>query len=572
MTEMIGIDIGSHSIKLVGLKMTSKGPFLTYLEIQEIPYGKTEVKEVSEILSGMVRRAGLRGKKVRVSLSGSGTMIRQVIIPSMPKSEMKEAVRWEIRGHLPFPIDTAQIDFHLLDEFVEEGVKKLNLMVVACPENLIKRTLAILEGTGLKITHLDVAPFALWNVLIFLNLLPPNETISILDLGAEKTGIHIFKDGILQFSRDITPAGMDMTRAIMEEIPSKETPQTLYEEAERIKEEVGIPSESQPKGRIKGPINLSKISFLLRPWLERMAGEIRRSMDYFRSQFNVERIDRVLLTGGGAGLKNLLPYLANELNCPVEPVNPLKGILFDSKKIDPETIEQKGSAWTIAFGMALPEPKRIELLPVQKPFHFKIQFSKWIPIITPLVTLFLFLWIIWVMEGKLATTQKELEQKRSKVADIEALRSRLRLLKEKEEKVKQELSLYPSSISRPIPYRVLLREIHQMLPENMTLSRLEIHRKGKPLKKELKGPKAQPPDSQTEGKEIGLAGFVFGTDLTCLNSLAQFIERLENSPWFKNVRLISAEENKSYNQPSSEFEILSDIVLTDGKTTERPSP
>ncbi len=111
-----------------------------------------------------------------------------------------------------------------------------------------------------------------------------------------------------------------------------------------------------------------------------------------------------------------------------------------------------------------------------------------------------------------------------------------------------------------------------MLPENMTLSRLEIHRKGKPLKKELKGPKAQPPDSQTEGKEIGLAGFVFGTDLTCLNSLAQFIERLENSPWFKNVRLISAEENKSYNQPSSEFEILSDIVLTDGKTTERPSP
>jgi len=569
MPETIGLDIGSHAIKLVALKMTSKGPFLTHLGIRKIPYGVVEIKELSEILKQMLRQSGIKTKRVRMSLSGSGSIIRRIIIPSMPKSEMKEAIRWEIKAHLPFPIEKARIDFHILDEFVEDGVKKLDLIVVASPEDLIERTLSIAEGAGLQMTHLDAAPFALWNALSSWDWLKKEEAIALIDLGAEKTGIHIFKDGILQFSREVTPAGADITQAIMEEISSKETPQTLYEEAERIKQEVGIPSETQPKKMSKESVHLSKISFLLRPLLEKMTGEMRRSMDYFRNQFNMERVDRVLLTGGGANLKNLSSYLTHELNCPVQLFNPLKGILFDPKKIDPQVLDEEGSSLAIAFGIAIPEPKRIELLPAREPIFTRIQITKWIPIIAPLITLSIFFWIVWDMNGKLVSLQKELDLKKAKVANIEALKSRLKLLKEKEEKIKQELSLYPSSLSTPVPYREILRVIHQILPENMTLTHLEIHQKGKPIQKETKALK--PEGSQTDEKEIYLSGLVFGTDLNCLNALAQFIERLENSPHFKNVRLISADENKSYNRPSSEFGILSDIVLIKEKRLERPS-
>ncbi len=569
MRETIGLDIGSHAIKLVVLRMTSKGPFLTHLEVRKIPYGKADIKELSEILKQMLRQSGIRTKKVRMSLSGSGSIIRRIIIPSMPKSEMKEAIRWEIKAHLPFPIENARIDFHILDEFVEDGVKKLDLIVVASPEDLIERTISIAEASGLQMTHLDVAPFALWNALSSLDRLKKEEAIALIDLGAQKTGIHIFKDGILQFSREVTPAGDDITQAIMEEISSKETPQTLYEEAERIKQEIGIPSESQPKELPKESIHLSKISFLLRPLLEKMAGEIRRSIDYFRNQFNIDRVDRVLLTGGGANLKNLSSYLTNELNCPVQLFNPLKGILFDSKKIDPQVLDEEGLSLAIAFGMSIPKPKRIELLPTREPIFTRIQITKWIPIMAPLITLLIFFWIVWEMDGKLASLQRELDFKKAKVANIEVLKSRLKLLKEKEEKIKQELSLYPSSITTPVPYREILKDIHQILPENMTLTHLEIHKKGKPFKKETKALKTE--ESQTDEKEIYFSGLVFGTDLNCLNALAQFIERLENSPHFKNVRLISADENKSYNQPSSEFGILSDIVLIKEKRLERPS-
>ena len=95
---MIGLDIGSHSIKLVGLKMTSKGPFLTCLGIKEIPPGKDkeDVNTVAETLKSLLSEVGLKSKRVRLAVSGSGVHIKQISIPSLPKAELKEAVRWEI--------------------------------------------------------------------------------------------------------------------------------------------------------------------------------------------------------------------------------------------------------------------------------------------------------------------------------------------------------------------------------------------------------------------------------------------------------------------------------------------
>ena len=173
MTEYIGLDIGSHSIKLVGLKMTSKGPFLTCLGMKEIPPNKDkeDVNAISEILKALVKEVGLKTRKVNLTVSGSGVQVKRISVPSLPKAELKEAVRWEIKNYLPFPVETAEIDFYILNEYVEDNVKKLNLMVVACPKHLIDRTLSIAEGAGLQPAHLDIAPFALWNTLLAWDLI-----------------------------------------------------------------------------------------------------------------------------------------------------------------------------------------------------------------------------------------------------------------------------------------------------------------------------------------------------------------------------------------------------------------
>ncbi len=553
--ETIGIDIGSHSIKLVGLKITSQGPVLTHAGIRKIPYEAAgeDLNLISETIKSLYKEIGLKPGKVRLTVSGSGVIIRRIIIPSMPKAELKEAIRWEIKGHLPFPVESAKIDFDILDEFVEDNVQKLDLIVVACPDSLIDRTLAIAKGAGLQPTHLDVDPFAHWNVLSAFDRLEKGKVVALIDLGSNKTGIHIFKEGNLQFSREVTPAGEDITRAIMEGIVSEEEPHLLYERAEKIKHEMAIFSKTSPERKDNEATNLSKIPFLVRPILEKLVAEIGRSLDYYKNQFLVERIDQLLLTGGGANLRDIGSYLSDELHLPVEQFLPFRKILLDSKEIDPEvakSLDQMSSMFTVATAVALAEPKRIELLPAKPSCWSKTRLEKSIPIASSLILLLVFLLIFWKMNEQVADMQRERDEKMVKVKTLETLQAKLVLLKDKEKQIKQDLSLFPSSMIVNIQFPEVLKEIRHVVPDNVTVTLLLVQDKSQTSKDE----------SQTkEGTEMRIKGLAFGSDLQCLSALAQMIERLEKSPLFKDAKLVTAEENKLYNLSGIEFEIVCDI-------------
>jgi type IV pilus assembly protein PilM len=555
MSETIGLDIGSHSIKLVGLKMTPKGTILTHAGIKIIPYGaeREDLNLISETIKSLYREVGLKPGKVRLTVSGSGVNITRITIASMPKAELKEAVRWEIKDHLAFPVESAKIDFHILEEFIEDNVKKLDLIVVACPEHLIDRTLSIAKGAGLQPTHLDVDPFALWNALLAFDRPGKEKVVALIDLGSNKTDIHIFKDGILQFTREVTPAGEDITRAIMEGIVSEEEPHLLYERAEKIKHGIAIFSKDFLERKDNEAISLSKISFLVRPVLEKLAAEIGRSLDYYKNQFHVERIDRLLLTGGGSNLTDIASYLSGELRLPAEQFVPFRNILLDSKKIDPQVIkslDKMSPLFTVATGAALPETKRIELLPVKPSYWSKARLEKTIPVVSTLILLLVFLLIFWKMSGQVADLQKERDDKISRVKTLETLQAKLVLLKDKEKQIKQNLSVFPSSMIVNVPFQDVLKSIRHIVPDNVTVTSLSVQDKSKTSKEE---PQAN------EGRELQIKGLAFGSDFQCLTAIAQLIEHLEKSPLFKNAKLVTAEENKLYNQHGTEFEIVCDI-------------
>ena len=558
MPETIGLDIGSHSIKFVGLKMTSKGPFLSHAGIKELPAGmdREDVNGLAQLVKDLFQETGFKSKKVRLTVSGPGVNIRRITMPFMPKAELSEAVRWEIKGHLPYPVETAQIDFEILNEYVEGNVKKLDVMVVACPKPLIDRTLSIGREAGLEAAHLGVAPVALWNALLTWEGIGRDENLALIDMGAEKIAIHLYRDRILQFSREVIPAGADITRAVMEGMDAAEIHEIRHRKAEETKRELKIPLEAQNEGIVDKSINLSKISFLVRPVLERMVAEIGRSLDYYKNQFNVDRIDRVLLTGGGANFKSIASYLSGELRLPVELFNPLEKIRFDAKKVEPHLLNQMGMHLTVAAGTALTKPKQIEFLPVRASFLSRERILKSIPVSAPLLTLIVFLLIFWHTSGEVGRLEKEWNAKTAGVTKPELLQNKLAALKEKEKKLRDELSLFPSSVLLPVPYEDVLREITRIMPQNIVLNHLSVEPKAMGSKKE---PQAE---VQQDGqKEIHLGGLAFGNDVQCLTALVRLIEGLETSHLFKNAKLISAEENRTYNQRSAEFKILAEVDL-----------
>jgi Tfp pilus assembly protein PilN len=291
---------------------------------------------------------------------------------------------------------------------------------------------------------------------------------------------------------------------------------------------------------------------------------------------------RVLLTGGGANLKNIVSYLGSELRLPVEHFNPFKSpqppftkggrgrILFDSKKIDIQLMNQTGSIFTIAVGIALPERNRIELLPAKKPILSMAQIGKWVPVLAPVTTFLIFLGIIWYMTGQVTTIQKERDMKMAKIATLDSLQAKLKQLKEKDLLVKEKLSQFPSSAMISVPYRDILKEFNSILPSNATLTLLSVQSKGKPFKKGA--PPSRPQEGETqkdENRELHITGLAFGSDVNCLTALALIIERLEGSPLFKNAKLVSADENKLYTQPGTGFEIVCDINLDNQKREEK---
>ena len=113
------------------------------------------------------------------------------------------------------------------------------------------------------------------------------------------------------------------------------------------------------------------------------------------------------------------------------------------------------------------------------------------------------------------------------------------------------------------------------MPENITLTLLSVQGKGKPLTKGAHPSKPQEGESQKEaGRELYITGVAFGTDVHFLTALAQIIERLEGSPLFNNVRLVSADEDKLYTQPGAEFGIVCGINLDNppSPTVNLPTP
>jgi len=473
----------------------------------------------------------------------------------MPKSELREAVRWEMKNHLPFPTESAQIDFIILGESADKDPKKLDLIAAVCPKQLIDRTLAIAEAAGLNPVHLTVGPFALWNLMLSLETFEKDKVIGLIDLGAEKKGIYLFQDGILQFGREVTPGGMDLTRAIMEGMDSDEEHQLLYDRAEKIKHEMGIPSKVFYEKNGDPSSNRSKIPYLVRPVLERLMAEIGRSFDYYRNQFHVERIDRLFLTGGGANTKNIATYLSETLGLPVERLNPFDKTLVDVKKIEAQFLDQRRSAFAIAVGIALPDRKRIELLPVKEPYWSKARMERWIPRLAAAITLLAFIWFIWNMSAELATLKKERDERMAKVKTLEMLQAKLTMLKEKENKMKADLSLFPSSTIIPVPFRKSLTGVSRIVPDNVTVTLLSIQ--SDKISSEKKPSKEESPENGAY--ELQIKGIAFGTDNHCLTALARMIEGLEKSSLFKNAKLVSADENKSYNRPGVGFEIICDM-------------
>lgn len=278
----VGLDIGSAFVK-VCLPKRGGRPLVARAASPEGAMSKGVLQQpeaVREVVNQLIKQQNLLNCPVVATLPASTLVLRHIQIPLLKPNETAEAVEWEAKRVLPFAVEEAQVDWLRQGTTINDEGEMQDILLVAVRDNIVQNYVEAIKDSGLRLVALDVAPMALgrW-------LLKGSQVSSlIIDLGAETTQLHFFDKGRLIFSRSVSIGGISATQSI-QSIEGIE-----FSEAETLK----------LRGNYKGE--------WLESWLSELGREVRRSLDYFRTNFGQgveEKFGQVLLTGGASSTRGL---------------------------------------------------------------------------------------------------------------------------------------------------------------------------------------------------------------------------------------------------------------------------
>lgn len=357
----LGVDIGNSSIKVVQMKKGPNGPQLVGLAIEPVPENAmvdgaiNDIQGIANIVKNIRRANNLKTDNAVTCLAAQNAILRFVPFPVMPDEELEIAVRNEAEHYVPYSLEDVHIDFAKLAHIEEEGMSRYLVLLVVAQKDFVNNLEHVFRDSGIHLASVDV------DTLAVLNALEPSigaaakidpaapeqapageekgEVVAVISIGARTTNVNILKNGILRFCRPIPIAGNNITAVIQNVF--KES----FAEAERTKIEEGVLGLD---GSDEGDQEFTEV---VQTTIEELAGEIRRSFDYFKAQTREPLIHRVILTGGTAKLKNLDVFLTNEFGIDVELADPLRGI--EVAIPNPELLEDYLQDFTVAIGLAL---------------------------------------------------------------------------------------------------------------------------------------------------------------------------------------------------------------------------
>jgi len=340
--DIIGIDIGSSSVKIVELQKERNGYKLKNVGIGYLPPGTIvdgDVKDkdpIINIIKNLVSNLDIKTKNVAISVSGHSVIVKNISMPVMTEKELEETIKLEAEQHIPFEIDDVNIDFQILGE-PSEDKNQMDVLLVAAKKDIINDYIGVIKEAGLDIVVMDVDPFALGNM--FEINYPDNEgeVIALVDIGASILNMNILKNGISVFTRAISIGGDKITAEI------QKRKDVSYEEAETLK--LG--------GQVK-EIEYSEIEDIVTEVSLSLVIEIQRSMDFFWATFADESINKLYLSGGcskSIELKRLIEDRITDI--PLEVANPFAGIDYSEKAFDSEYLEYIAPLMAVGVGLAL---------------------------------------------------------------------------------------------------------------------------------------------------------------------------------------------------------------------------
>lgn len=343
--KIVGLDIGSFSLKLIELKPKKKGKETIYelvsLGYEPVPYQSIvegsvmDSTAVADAIQHIFYESKTKTNALSFGVSGSSVIVKRIEVQRLNPNEMHEHILWESRPHIPFTPEEVNIDYEII-ESSDTSPERVGVVLAAVRKEKLNDYLNVIHISNKNPVIVDLDSFAILNSVLANYEMYRERSVAIINIGASISNIVIAKNSHPVFVRDIAFGGNQFTDLIQKELNLK------YEKAESVKK--GRQVEGVSPAAVKPVINLI---------FNELKNEIKKTFEFYRSNTTEGRIDNILLSGGTANLESITDYFSQEFDIPIEIINPFNEIEINSKKFDLDFIKDMAPVFNVAMGLAL---------------------------------------------------------------------------------------------------------------------------------------------------------------------------------------------------------------------------
>ncbi|MDD5475254.1 MAG: type IV pilus assembly protein PilM [Syntrophales bacterium] len=344
-TGVVGIDIGSSSIKLVEITETPTGYQLSRMASKPLRQGviKKGLMEdgsaVMNTIKDLIKETGCTAKLAATALSGHSVLINKATFKEMEEDELRQTIVDEADEYMPIDrVENIYFDIHILGAN-ENNAEQIDVIIAAAKNDIIAEYRSAVERAGVRMVLMDVDAFALETAYEENYDFADEDVVALVHIGAALTNINIVKGGQSVFTRNVLMGGDLITESVQSRRGGS------FEEAEAWKISHSNGGGILPEESLQG----ESLVMLADPIL----AEIERSIDFFISSAGMIFINKVLLSGGSSFIPGIMDDLTQRLRCDVELFDPFKALEYDKKTYSPEYIREMSAIAPIAVGLAM---------------------------------------------------------------------------------------------------------------------------------------------------------------------------------------------------------------------------
>jgi type IV pilus assembly protein PilM len=338
---LVGLDIGSSAVKAVELAPSGKSYRVVAFASEAMAPDSIvdgaiiDGAGVADTIRRVFERMGTKTREVAASLSGNSVIVKKINLPQMTEAELAESVKWEAEQYIPFDIQDVNLDYQIVQGSDGATKNSMDVLLVAAKKEKIADYTGVITQAGRVPVVVDVDAFAMQNAFEANYDVEPGTVTVLMNMGASAININVVSGAASIFTRDVSIGGNAYTEAVQREF------NLTFERAEQAK-----------RGSSAGDDHAADVRAVLRAVSDNVLLEIQKTFDFYKSTAAADRLDRVMLCGGAAGVHGFSSALADRFGLPVEPLDPFRRIGFGAASAGVNADEVAATA-VVAVGLAL---------------------------------------------------------------------------------------------------------------------------------------------------------------------------------------------------------------------------